>query len=258
MRNLPSSYRYPISRLSLFGITYSSTPRPAMVAWWSAAFPGYGHFIINQYARGTLLTLTEIGINSMCRLNEAIVFTFCGRFEDARHVLDANWAFGYAIVYLFSIWDSYRSARYQASLRALAERERQPIGRMLIHPLEIQYIERKKPLTGFFYSVLFPGLGQLYNQRFCLAFYLMFWWWIYIGASHAFAACVELLYGSVSKSTGMLSPHWFMFMPSVVGGAAYHAYRGTIEQNKLFREEQLAYLRNKYGKSKLDIFAESG
>ncbi|MEK0316432.1 hypothetical protein [Cohnella sp. 56] len=258
MKNNSLQARYPFYRLSLFGVTYASVPRPAMVAWWSAAFPGFGHFIINQYARGILLTLTEIAINRLCRLNDAIVFTFCGRFDDARYVLQEKWVFGYIVIYLFAIWDSSRSARLQGSLRSLSRFERQPLSRMLIHPLEVQYIERKNPRTGLFYSLLFPGLGQLYNQRFCLAFYIMFWWWTYIGMSNVFGATIELLYGSAARSTTMLSAHWLMFMPSALGGAAYHAYRGTIEQNKLFREEQHMHLEKKYGRSEIEIFAESG
>ncbi|MFC3798488.1 hypothetical protein [Cohnella sp. GCM10012308] len=257
MKKTSSRNRYPFLRMSMLGVTYSSAPRPAMVAWWSAAFPGFGHFVINQYARGVLLTLTEMLINTCCRLNDAIVYTFCGRFDDAAAVLDADWAFGYATIYLFAIWDSYRRAEYLGRLRELSAGGL-PIRRMVIHPLDIQYIERKKPLSGFLYSILFPGLGQLYNQRFCLAFYLMFWWWVYIGMSHAPSAGVELLYGSVSRSTAMLSQHWFMFMPSVLGGAAYQAYRGTIEQNKLFREAQRAYLRNTYDRAEIALFGESG
>ncbi|MFD2329912.1 hypothetical protein ACFSR7_11740 [Cohnella sp. GCM10020058] len=257
MKNTSSQTRYPLLRISLLGITYASFPRPLMVAWWSAAFPGFGHFIINQYARGVLLTLTEMLINKLSGLNDAIVYTFCGRFGDATAVLDADWAFGYATIYLFAIWDSYRNARYQGRLRSLSAAD-QPVRRMLIHPVEVHYMERKKPLTGIYYSLLFPGLGQLYNQRFCLAFYLMFWWWVYIGTSHAIAAGIELLYGSVARSTEMLSQHWFMFMPSVLGGAAYHAYRGTIEQNQLFRIEQRAYLNKTYDKANIAIFPESG
>ncbi|CAI6047677.1 hypothetical protein COHCIP112018_01346 [Cohnella sp. JJ-181] len=258
MTNTLPQRRYPMTRMSLLGLTYTSVPRPAMVAWWSAAFPGFGHFILNQYARGVLLTLTEVVINKLSGLNEAIVYTFCGRFADATAAVDENLAFGYAAIYLFAIWDSYRSSKSQGRLRALSRTEPQPIRRMLVHPLEVQYIERKKPQTALFYSILFPGLGQLFNHRFCLAFYLMFLWWSFIWTSHALSACLELLYGSVSRSTAMLSAHWLMFMPSVIGGAAYHAYRGTNEQNKLFREEQRAYLEKTYGRTEIAIFTESG
>ncbi|MDG0790332.1 hypothetical protein OMP38_05310 [Cohnella ginsengisoli] len=71
--------------------------------------------------------------------------------------------------------------------------------------------------------------------------------------SNALAASVELLYGSAARSTEMLSQHWFMFMPSVIGGASYQAYRGTIEQNKLFREEQRAYLKKTYAQAEISI-----
>ncbi|MDG0808801.1 hypothetical protein [Cohnella rhizosphaerae] len=140
----------------MLGITFSSVPRPLMVAWWSACFPGFGHFVINQYARGVLFTLTEMLVNKLCRLNDAIVYTFCGRFDDAAEVLDPNWAFGYATIYLFAVWDSYRGAKYQGSLRSLSDGEA-PIRRMRIYPLEVQYIERKNPLTGIFLFASFPG-----------------------------------------------------------------------------------------------------
>ncbi|MDG0790331.1 hypothetical protein OMP38_05305 [Cohnella ginsengisoli] len=112
--------------------------------------------MINQYARGVLFTLTEMLVNKLCRLNEAIVYTFCGRFEDAAEVLDPNWAFGYATIYLFAVWDSYRGARSQGCLRSLSDGGA-PIRRMLIHPLEVQYLERKNPLAGLFLFAAVPG-----------------------------------------------------------------------------------------------------
>ncbi len=246
--------RSALSRLSTWGTTSLLKRNPYMVAWWSAAFPGFGHYMLNQYWRGLLLTLSEVIINSLAHVNEAMVNSFCGHFGRATSVLRPDWAVGYIAVYLFAIWDSYRQCLVQNKLALLGEAFEPPIRRVLLTPLEVQYIERKHPAAGLYYSFLFPGLGQLYNHRFGLAFYGIFWWWIYTHLSHFYPAVLELLTGELRDSTAMLVPQWLLFMPSVVGGSMYHAYMTTIEMNELFRKEQRQYLNERYGKSELDIF----
>jgi hypothetical protein len=55
----------PLYKISLFGITHLQQHNPIMVAWWSAVFPGFGHYLLNQYIRATLLTLCEVTINTL-------------------------------------------------------------------------------------------------------------------------------------------------------------------------------------------------
>ena len=42
-----------------------------------------------------------------------MIYSFCGKFELAQSVVQPKWAFGYLIIYMITIWDSYRLATYQ-------------------------------------------------------------------------------------------------------------------------------------------------
>ncbi|WP_284645503.1 hypothetical protein [Paenibacillus silviterrae] len=241
-----------------FGITHLQEHNPIMVAWWSAVFPGFGHYLLNQYTRGTLLTLSEVITNSLAHINEAMIYSFCGKFELASSILEPKWTFGYLIIYLIAIWDSYRSAVYQKKLFRLLSIQSLPLRQVGIFSSEIQYLELKKPLVGVIFSIFFPGLGQLYNHRFGLAFYAMFWWWFYISMSGMHESLLHLLLGRLQESINILQPHWLLFMPSVMGGAIYHAYVTVVEHNKLYCISQRRQLSLRYGSTKLRIVPFTG
>ena len=238
--------RRPLAILSKFGVTHLHRQNPYMVAWWSAAFPGFGHYLLNQYFRATLLTLIEVIINTLAHVNEAIVYTYCGKFELAKSVLQPRWALGYIIIYFYSIWDSYRSTLAQNKMCHLAELENERLDCMLFTSSEIQYLEQKKSVTAAIYSFFFPGLGQLYNHRFGLGIYAMVWWWIYVTLSRAHESLAMIIIGNIEESISILHPHWLLFMPSVLGGAVYHAFITSKEHNRLFRLEQHQFLMERY------------
>ncbi|MFP7297146.1 hypothetical protein [Neobacillus niacini] len=244
----------PLYKLSLFGITHLQEHNPIMVAWWSAVFPGFGHYLLNQYIRATLLTLSEVTINTLAHINEAMVHSFCGHFDLAKSVIEPRWAFGYLVIYLVAIWDSYRSAFYQNKLYQLTKQKAVTQHRMGIFSSEIQYLERKRPIIGVLYSFFFPGLGQLYIHRFGLAFYAIFWWWVYLTLSGLHESLLALVLGNLQKSTAILHPHWLLFMPSVMGGSIYHAYITGVEHNKLYRLSQRMELTKRYRSTKLRLF----
>jgi hypothetical protein len=123
-----------------------------------------------------------------------------------------------------------------------------------IFATEIQYLEQRNPLIGVTYSFFFPGLGQLYNHRFGLAFYAIFWWWIYLYLSGLHASLLNLLLGNLQESIAILHPHWLLFMPSVMGGSIYQAFVTTNDHNQLFRLNQQHKLQKRYRGSKLRIF----
>jgi TM2 domain-containing membrane protein YozV len=252
-----SMNRRPLAKAGPFGITYLHSQNPVMVAWWSAVFPGFGHFLLNQYIRGTILTLTEVIINTLSHLNEAMVFSFCGQIQMAKAILDPQWIVGYIAIFLFSIADSYRSCLAQNKLCQLAELENAPLPGMYIGSSEALYIEQKNPLTAVLFSVFFPGLGQMYNHRYMLALYAFFWWWIYISLSHMHESLVYLILGNIPYSNSLLHPHWLLFIPSVLGGSAYHAYVTTVEHNRLFRLEQRQHLGRRYQQAQVRIFSTS-
>lgn len=246
------------SRISSFGVTYIEWRNPFMVAWWSAAFPGFGHYLLGKYTRATLLTLTEVLLNTLAHVNEALVHSFSGDFQTASEVIDPRWAFAYLLVYMIAMWDSYRSALEHNKLSQLAELENSRISAYYIGASEIQFLEKKNPLKAAVFSLGFPGMGQLYNHRIGLAFYAMVWWIIYISMSNFYAALLHLSYGHFEYSTQLLQPHWLLFTPSVLGGSIYHAYTTAIEHNRLFRIEQVQYFRERYGRSSLKLFSRLG
>lgn len=250
--------RRPKSRLSIYGVTYLEWRNPFMIAWWSAAFPGFGHYLLNQYIRATFLTLAEVLMNTLAHVNEALVYSFSGDFKLASEIVDPRWAYGYLLVYMIAIWDSFRSAVQNNRHTQLSELENSRISPFYLGKSEIQYLERKSPLKAAIYSFGFPGMGQLYNHRIGLAFYAMVWWFIYLSLSNLYTALLELFYGNFAYSTQLLHPHWLMFMPSVFGGSIYHAYTTAIGHNRLFRIEQIQYFRERYGCSRLKLFAKSG
>jgi len=247
--------RRPLATISFCGVSYLQQQDPRMVAWWSVVFPGFGHYLLFQYGRGTLYTISEVIFNTLSHVNEAIVFTFSGRFELAKSVLQTRWLYGYLLIYFFCIWSSYRSTIVQNKMAQLAEIENEPLPNNLIHRIEIQYLEQKNPYTAAIFSFFFPGLGQVYNQRFILAFYAMFWWWVYLTFSHAYEAAFYLFMGNITQATAVLHPHWLLFMPSVIGGSVYHSFVMAIEQNRLFKLEQRQHLLKRYQNTAIRIFS---
>lgn len=249
-----NKYRRPIAALSVFGVSYIKNQNPYIVAWWAAAYPGFGHYLLNQYARGTILTLFEVVINTMAHINDAIVYSLCGKLDMAVSVLEMEWTYIYVIIYFFSIWDSYRSTLVQNRMYYLAEQENRPITPVTIHSFEIQYLERRNPYLASFYSLLFPGLGQFYGHRIWLGIYAMFWWAVYSMMSHSYLAAYHYLTGNVQQAVSVLNMHWLMFMPSVMGGSVYHAFRCSLDHSRLFCIEQRQFLAERYGKPETTIF----
>lgn len=254
MLNMSIQQKPPLATISSLGINFIQKQNPLMVAWWSAVFPGFGHYFLNHYIRGTFLTLTEVAINTLAHINEAMVYSFCGQFDLATSVLNPNWTFGYLVIYLITIWDSYRSTVTQNELCHLAYLDNYPVPRTGMKPTTLQFLERKKPIVGVIYSFFFPGLGQIYNHQALLAIYAMVWWWAYIYLSGLHVSLLTLLLGNLKESSMMLHPHWLLFMPSVMCGSIYQAYVTTIEHNRLFRISQRQHLIDRYGKNKLNIF----
>jgi len=246
--------RRQLAIIHKYGVTNLHRQNPYIVAWWSAAFPGFGHYMLNQYFRATLFTLTEVIINTLAHVNEAIVYTYCGKFELAKSVLEPRWALGYIIIYLYTIWNSYHSTLVQNKLVHLGELEDERLDTMVFTTSGIQYLELKSPVIAAIYSFFFPGLGIVYNHRFLLGFYGILWWLIYLTLSGAHESLAMLITGNVEESIAILNPHWLLFMPSVMWGATYHGVITAKQQNRLFRLEQRQFLRERYGASDVRIF----
>ncbi|KUP07850.1 membrane protein [Bacillus coahuilensis p1.1.43] len=235
-----------LAHVGLFGTSQLHLRNPYIVAWWSAAFPGFGHLLLSKNLRGFVLIIWEVVVNIHSCLNIAMVYTFQGKFELAKDVLDTRVLLIYIPVYIFGIWDSYRTTVDINDVYLLASSENHSFNSFSISPLEINYLDKRKPIYGLLWSLIVPGLGQLYLNRILIAFFVIIWTVVFCYFSHGLESIILLIRGNIEESTRALKPEWFMFFPSIYGFAAFDAYMNTIEQNKLFEKEQRNYLLHHY------------
>ncbi|WP_456271923.1 hypothetical protein [Bacillus sp. AK031] len=246
----PRRYR---SFVSPYGANILHSQNPHVIAWWSAAFPGFGHILLQQHIRGTILSLFEVTLNFQINLNLAMVYSFTGKFEMAKSVLNIQWGLVYVCLYLFTIYNSYQVASFMVLTSKLAKREHYQLRVFSMNTLETYVLNKLSPWTALVWSLLIPGAGQIYTQRYLLGFFALIWWMIYAYLSNAYTSIQLLFLGDFLKASTVLNPQWFMFMPSVYMGAAYHSYITAVEINKLFKDEQRYYLSQTYQKKPLKM-----
>lgn len=238
--------RYPRAFVSALGTTIIDLKNPLAVAWWSAALPGFGHLLLSKYIRGLLLFAWEIIININAHLNLAMVQTFQGHFQESANTLDTRWIILYIPVYLFAIWDSYRSAVDLNRYYFLASREDAPFQSQRLAGLEINYLDQRTPWNAVLWSALMPGIGQLYIHRIIYAFYLLTWTIVIVYESKLALGLHYLVSGDLHHSTAVLNKEWLLFLPSIYFFSIYDAYVNTVENNKLFNVSQIHHLLSRY------------
>jgi TM2 domain-containing membrane protein YozV len=245
-RNLTNQHRRYKAHISVLGTTQLHLHNPYAIAWWSAAFPGFGHLLLSKYLRGFVLFIWEVVVNYQAKINLAIVDSFSGHIELAKQDLDPRWMLMYIPVYIFAIWDSYRTTVDMNNVYLLAEREDAPYNSFTIGAAEINYLDKRKPIMSVIWSLFMPGLGQLHIHRIISAFFALIWTIIFLYASHTLEAVQLLFLGKIQMATHVLDRQWLLYMPSMWGFAIYDSYINVIENNKLFESEQRDYLIKNY------------
>jgi hypothetical protein len=89
--------------VSFWSNNFLKLTNPWIVAWWSAAFPGFGYLLIGDFLLGFILMLFELAVNTMANLNNSIFYSMIGDFEQAKEVLDKKWLLTYMAVYVFAV-----------------------------------------------------------------------------------------------------------------------------------------------------------
>ncbi|WP_166244693.1 hypothetical protein [Paenibacillus turpanensis] len=235
--------RYPKGKISVFGIN-SVYPRiPWVTAWWSAAFPGFGHMFIGKYLHGFILIIWEIVVNGKSSLNMGIALSFLGRFDEAKAHLNQDWALLYIAVYVYSIWDSYRCAVEIKKSHMLSEVEDAPIPPSDVSFFDVVILEKKNPWVGMAWSALSPGLGQLYGGSTIVGTFVLAWWIFVCYKANAVRALLYSFIGDFSSVAAIVDWQWFLFLPSMYVFAIYQAYAAVNESNTLYDIEQIRYLR---------------
>lgn len=251
-KNTNKARRYK-AHVSIFGTTQIHLRNPWTVALWSVAFPGFGHFLLSKYLRAFALFIWEIFINQTTHLNQAMVYSFTGDIEAAKEVLDVRFMLMYIPVYLFAIWDSYRTTVDLNKIYVLAERENARFNSFTISAFEINYLDKRNPLMAMFWAMTIPSVGQLYVHRIVLAVFTLIWTAVFMYYSRFLEGFQYLFLGDISKSTDVLNPQWLLYLPSFYFFTIYDAYTSTVENNKLFEKEQKKYLKSHYQRSAFNI-----
>ncbi|SDI46002.1 hypothetical protein [Natribacillus halophilus] len=232
--------------VSILGTTQLHLRNPYMIAWWNAALPGCGHLLLSKYLRGFTLLSLEILLNVMANLNLAMVHSYTGQFEMAKEVLEPRWILLYIPMYIFGIWDSYRTTVDLNKQSLLADKENAPVTSFNLTGLEINYLDKRNPRLAVLWSLLTPGLGQLYIHRLLTALFIISWLIVFIYFSKVLIAVHLLFLGQISEATTVVEPQWLLFLPSLYGFAMYDAYVNTVENNKLFESDQRNFLKKNY------------
>lgn len=248
--NTARRYRAHVSTL---GTTQIHLRNPYIIAWWSAAFPGFGHLLLSKYLRGFVLFIWEVVVNVNCNLNLSMIYSFQGEIEKAKEILDTRWLLIYIPVYIFAIWDSYRTTVDLNKIFVLTEREEHRFNSFSIGIMEINYLDKRNPIMAIIWSLFMPGLGQLYIHRVITAFFVIIWGVVFFYLSHGLEALSLLFLGEIKQATDVINPEWLLFFPSIYGFAIFDSYINTVENNKLYDKEQRSYFREKYQSSSFQV-----
>ncbi|WCK55091.1 hypothetical protein PP175_03630 [Aneurinibacillus sp. Ricciae_BoGa-3] len=235
-----------IAHISQLGTTQVHLRNPYIIAWWSMAYPGFGHLLLSKYLRGMALFLWEMVINLNAHINLSIAYSFIGEFDKAKEVLDTRWLMLYLPTYFFGIWDSYRTTVDMNKITLLAQRENHRFNSFIVGALEINYLDKRKPIMALLWSFIMPGMGQLYIHRIIAAFFVLIWMIIISYFSHFVEGMNYIFMGELQKATQVFDKEWLLFLPSIYGFAAYDSYVNTVENNKLYIREQRIYLKRVY------------
>ncbi len=245
--------RRQLANVSFIGTSQLHLRNPLIIAWWSAAFPGFGHLLLDKYLRGFLLIGWEMLINLNMNLNLAMIYTFTGKFNLAKDVLDIRWMSLYVPVYLFAIYDSYRTSIDLNHAFILAKKENAPFSSFTIGVLEINYLDKRSPGLSIIWSLLMPGIGQLYIHRIVASFYILTVWIALIYKSRFLEGIYYTMMLEFEKATKIINSEYSLFLPSLYGFALYDAYVNTVENNKLFDREQRNFVKQNYQESRFDF-----
>lgn len=76
---------------------------------WSIALPGFAQLLTGKLIKGIFFVILEFLVNVNSNFNKGIMYSFLGETEKAMYVLDYQWLMFYPCLYMFAMWDAYRS-----------------------------------------------------------------------------------------------------------------------------------------------------
>lgn len=168
--------------------------------------------------------------------------------------MNTRFLFIYIIIYIITIWDSYRQCIDLNKIYLLAEHENAPIVPFKMTGYALNFLDIRNPVLAFIQSLLFPGLGHLYIHRLLEGFLYLSGTIFLIYKSRLFEAAHLSLHDGFSNAINLLDPQWTLFLPSIYCFVAYEAYVLCVECNKTFKREQRQFLEKNYQQTSNTFF----
>ena len=245
--------RYPRAYLSEFTTNQLHLMNPYIVALWSFLTPGLGNLLHDRVMKGLILILWGLLVNNAAKINLAIGYSFTGDFNSAIHVIDTRWFLLYIAVFIYAIWDSYRGTVDLNKRYILADREDAPIKPFIIKTWDLNYLDKRNPWVSVAWSLLMPGLGNLYLHKIITGLFFIAWSIVVIYFSHALQVIHLTMIGEFNHAKEIIDMQWFLYIPAIYGFQIYSSYVSAVESNKLFEKEQSKWLREHYQKNKFKM-----
>jgi TM2 domain-containing membrane protein YozV len=232
--------------LSQFTTSQLHLKNPWVVAFFSFSYPGFGHLLQHRYVAGFILIIWETFINGVANVNLGIFYSLLGDFDKAKDVLNERWLILYVSIYMFGIWDGYRTTVDLNKQYLLADREDAPVLPIKMGSWDMNYLDKRKPWVALVWSALFPGLGQLYLHNVISGFFIFVYTVGICYYGHILYAIHLTMLGHFVQAKEVLNMQWALYFPSIYLFIIYDAYVSAIENNKLFEKEVSKYLRQNY------------
>lgn len=227
---------------------------PWVSVWWSAAFPGFGHILLNSYIMGFALIIFEYLMNTLSNLNLGIYYSMIGEIDKAKEVINKRFFFGYMGVYIFAMFDCYRRTVELNKKFIIEYRKNESLDNtFFISPLEVNGVEKKNPILSIIWSLLAPGSAHIYLQQIPKILLGLFWWTGVAYMSRFYEGIYYTMIGNFALAALKVSPKWFLYIPSIYTFTAYSAYVDSVENNKLFEFTQARILKEKYQNHKFKM-----
>lgn len=250
--------RRPKFAMSTYSINMFHIRNPLVVAWWSVVYPGFGHLRLVSVAKGMFLFVGELLINVHAHLNLAILYSFTGRFDQAKEVLNTRMLLLYSAVLLFAVWDSYRATLEINKFAVLGDHENARMVPTIITPAGLNSMEKRNPWVVVAWSMLLPGLGHLYCLTVVVAMFMMIGGAFLVYMSNVVPAIIYTAGGHFAQAKAVIDWQWLLNLPSFYGFAVYDAYVKSVEINKIFDQEQAQFLKNNYQSGSFEFPGEKG
>ncbi|UFJ39282.1 hypothetical protein LOK74_14505 [Brevibacillus humidisoli] len=164
------SPRRPRAFLSTLTTNHLHLRNPWVVSFFAFSYPGFGNLMHHRHGKALILILWEVFINHQAKVNLGIMYSMQGHFEKAKQVLDTRWLILYLGIYMFAIWDSYRSTIDLNKLYLLADRED-----VTVPPVNVLFTSSASHSSHFCWQLRSRHANPRHAMVVVSAFYLLFY-----------------------------------------------------------------------------------